>query len=382
LKEFSAYREEFPITRNYVFLNNAAVSSPPLRVSRAVGELFNDYSSLGLMRYPQWMKQVEKTRSLFAQLINAEPHEVCFMGNTSEGLGAVANGLSWKPGDRVLVPIPDFPSNVYPWANLERFGVRVDHFKKNNGRFTPAEIEAAIRPGTKLITISSTDFATGFRCDLEGIGELCRKKGILLCVDAIQSLGAVPLDVKKCGVHFLASGGHKWLLATMGIGALYISKEANDLVHPDRVGWRSVEDEENFYNLDLKLKADALRFESGTLNIPGITALGIALEMLLDIGIERIHARICDLNDIFSEGLAKRNFPVISPADRERRAGILSFIPGTGNAHDLFRYFIKDKVLVAQRGDAIRISPHFYNDESDVEQFFAVLDGYIQKRER
>lgn len=382
MKEFSAYREEFPITSNYVFLNNAAVSSPPSRVSRAISELFNDYSNVGLMRYPQWMKQVEKTRSLFAELINAEPSEVCFMGNTSEGLSAVANGLSWKPGDRVLVPIPDFPSNVYPWANLERVGVIIDYFQKSNGRFSPAELDAAIRPGTKLITISSTDFATGFRCDLESIGELCKKKGILLCVDAIQSLGAVPLDVKKCGVHFLASGGHKWLLATMGIGALYISKEANDLVHPARVGWRSVEDEENFYNLEIKLKSDALRFESGTLNVPGITALGVSLEMLLEIGIERIHGRICDLNDMFSEGLAKRNFAVISPEEREHRAGILSFIPGTGNAHELFRFFMKNKVLVAQRGDAIRISPHFYNDESDIENFLAVLDQYIQKSER
>ncbi len=380
--ESSTYRDEFPIMRNYVFLNNAAVSSPPSRVSRALSELFSDYSSLGLMRYPQWMKQVEKTRSLFAQLITAEPSEVCFMGNTSEGLSAVANGLSWTPGDRVLVPVPDFPSNVYPWANLERLGVKIDYFQKRAGRFTPAELDAAIRPGTKLITISSTDFATGFRCDLEGVGELCRKKGILLCVDAIQSLGAVPLDVKKCGIHFLASGGHKWLLATMGIGALYISKEANGLVHPARVGWRSVQDEENFYNLELKLKPDALRFESGTLNVPGITALGVALEMLLEVGVDRIHERICDLNDMFSEGLATRNFSIISPVERERRAGILSFMPGGGNAHELFRFFMKNKVLVAQRGDAIRISPHFYNDESDIEQFFAVLDQYIQKSER
>lgn len=382
MKELSAYREEFPITGNYVFFNNAAVSSPPSRVSRAVSELFNDYSHYGLMRYPRWMKQVEKTRSLFANLINADPYEVCFMGNTSEGLSAVASGISWMHGDRVLVPIPDFPSNVYPWTNLERQGVEIDYFQKTNGRFTPAEIESAIKPRTRLITISSTDFATGFRCDLEGIGEVCRKKGVLLCVDAIQSLGAVPLDVQRCGIHFLASGGHKWLLAAMGIGALYISKEANDLVHPSRVGWRSVENEENFYDLELKLKTDARRFESGTLNVPGITALGASLEMLLEIGIERIHERILDLTDKLSSGLAKRNLEIISPLEREGRAGILSFLPGAGNAHDLFRFFLKNNVLVAQRGDAIRLSPHFYNDEADIDRFFAVLDSYLHKSER
>ncbi len=374
MKDLSEYRSEFPITNNYSFFNNAAISVPPLRVAKAVSDLMLQFSSEGFIRYPEWMKTVERTRSLFAQLINADPSEICFTANTSEALSTVAGGISWKPGDKIIVPVPDFPSNVYPWVNLERSGVEISFVRKNNGRFGLPDITAVLRPGTRLITVSSTDFTTGFRCDLEELGNFCRQKGILFCVDAIQSLGAIPFDVKSCGVHFLASGGHKWLLGTMGIGALYISKEANDLLHPVRVGWRSVENEEDFYNLELKLKTDARRFEAGTLNLAGITALGAALEMLLEIGIKRIFERISGLNDIISSELGKRNFQLISSMAPRHRSGILSFVPQ--DAEGLFRYLLKKKVLAAQRGNAVRLSPHFYNDETDIARLFEALDSY------
>lgn len=374
MKDLSEYRSEFPITKNYCFLNNAAVSAPPSRVAKAVSDLMLQFGSESFIRYPEWMRTVEKTRSLFARLINADPREICFTANTSEALSTVAGGISWKKGDRIIVPLPDFPSNVYPWMNLERTGVEVSFLRKNNGRFGLSDVKAVLRPGTRLITVSSTDFITGFRCDLEELGSFCRREGILLCVDAIQSLGAIPFDVKSCGVHFLASGGHKWLLSTMGIGALYISKEANDLLHPVRVGWRSVENEEDFYNFELKFKADARRFEPGTLNVAGITALGTALEMLLEIGVDRIFTRICGLNDIISSGLRERNFKIISSMEPGHRSGILSFAPE--DARRLCRHLLNKNVLVAQRGDSIRLSPHFYNDESDIETLFEALDAY------
>lgn len=374
MKDLSQYRSEFPITNNFCFLNNAAISAPPLRVAKAVSDLMLQFGNEGFVRYPEWMKTVDRTRSLFARLINADPSEVCFTANTSEALSIVAGGISWKRGDKIIVPVPDFPSNVYPWVNLERAGVEICFVRKNEGRFGLSDITAVLRPGTRLIAVSSTDFTTGFRCDLEELGNFCRQNAILLCVDAIQSLGAIPLDVKSCGVNFLACGGHKWLLSTMGIGALYISKEVNDLLHPIRVGWRSVENEEDFYNLELKLKADARRFEAGTLNLAGITALGTALEMLLEIGIERIFERISGLNDVISSELGRRNFRVISSMEPRHRSGILSFAPE--DAERLFRYLLKRKVLAAQRGNAVRLSPHFYNDESDIERFFEALDSY------
>ena len=341
MKELSEYRSEFPIVNNYSYFNNAAASAPPLRVARAVSDLMNQLSHHGVIGYPEWMKTVQRTRSLFARLINANPLEICFTTNTSEALSTVAAGISWKPGDRIIVPVPDFPSNVYPWLNLERIGVEICFLQKNEGRFGLSDVTAVLRPGTKLIAVSSTDFITGFRCDLEELGEFCKQKSILLCVDAIQSLGAVPFDVKSCGVHFLAAGGHKWLLGTMGIGGLYISEEVNDLLHPVRVGWKSVENDEDFYNVELKFKADARRFEPGTLNLAGITTLGTSLEMLLEIGIERIFKRITGLNDIISMELGKRNYRVISSMESRHRSGILSFAPE--DARTLFHYLLKKK---------------------------------------
>lgn len=376
MKQLEEYRKEFAITENYAFFNNAAVSAPPGRVVSAVENLFRQFGREGLTRYPQWMGTVDHTRSLFAKLINASPSEIAFTGNTSDGLSAIAAGIDWKSGDKILVPFPDFPSNVYPWLNLERKGVEIYFLQRRNGRFDAVDISAVLRPGTRLIALSSTDFSTGFTCDMEEIGDFCRRHGILLCVDAIQSLGAVPFDVKKYGISFLACGGHKWLLSTMGSGALYVSTEVNDLVHPARVGWRSVQDEENFYTLDLRLKEDARRFETGTLNIAGITALGASLELLLEIGIDRIFERLLSLNDIIAAGLKKRDFEVVSPKEREHRSGILSFLPN--DAEGLFRYCLNSSVLVSRRGNALRLSPHFYNNEADVERFFEVLDEYTR----
>jgi len=374
MRELSEYRSEFPVTRNFSFFNNAATSATPLRVAKAVSDLMLQISHEGSLHYPEWVKTVERTRSLFARLINADPSEICFVTNTSEGLSTVAGGISWKPGDKIVAAVPDFPSNVYPWMNLAHRGVETCFLQRNEGRFDIRDVKASLRPGTRLVAVSSTDFTTGFRCDLEELGNFCRQEGILFCVDAIQDLGAVPIDVKRCGVSFLASGGHKWLLSTMGTGALYISKEANDLVHPIRVGWKSVENEEDFYHLELKFKADARRFEPGTLNLAGITALGTAVEMLLEIGIERIFERICGLNDIIASELGKRNLRVISPMEPRHRSGILSF--EAEDAGKLFRYLLTKKVVASQRGNGLRLSPHFYIDESDIERLFEALDSY------
>jgi selenocysteine lyase/cysteine desulfurase len=374
MKDPVEYRSEFPITGKFAFFNNAAASATPLRVARAVSELMFQISRESSLHYGEWVETIERTRSLFAQLINADPSEICFVTNTSEGLSTVAGGIAWKPGDKIIAVLPDFPSNVYPWMNLERIGVETRFVRRKEGRFGLVDVKAALRPGTRLLAVSSTDFVTGFRCDLEELGDFCRREGILFCVDAIQCLGAAPVDVKRCGVHFLASGGHKWLLAAMGIGALYISSEANGLLHPVRVGWKSVENEEDFYQLELRFKADARRFEPGTLNLAGITALETALDMLLEIGIARIFERICSLNDIIASELRKRNIRILSSMQPRHRSAILSF--EAEDAGKLFRHLLRKNVLASQRGNALRLSPHFYVDESDIERLFEALDSY------
>lgn len=374
-QDIENYRSQFPITKEYTFLNHAAVAPTSSRVVQAMEAFFQEYSRRGISCYPKWMKKIADARSLFARLINAESDEIAFIGNTSDGLSTVAAGIDWKPGDVVLATLPDFPANIYPWMNLERLGVRVRFIERKEGRFGLREVEQALEPRARLLAVSWVDFATGFRCDLEALGDFCRRKGMLFCVDAIQGLGVFPIDVKRCGIHFLASGGHKWLMSTMGIGGLYVSREVTASVHPVRVGWKSVKNEEDFFNIELDLKPDALRFETGTQNLAGITALGAALELLLEVGVERIFEKIKGLNDVFREGLEERKLRVVTPMADKERSGILCFTPRSDPQH-LFRFLAGRNVMISARGENIRISPHFYNNQEDVEGFFKALDGF------
>ena len=284
-------------------------------------------------------------------------------------------GLKWKEGDVVLVTRPEFPANIYPWMNLERQGVFLQSVQRREGRFGIREIEKMLKPRTRLLSVSSVDFATGFYCDLESIGDFCKRKGLLFCVDAIQSLGVIPMDVKKFGIHFLAAGGHKWILSTMGCGTLFISNEVNDMVHPERVGWKSVVDEDEFFQPSFDLKPDALRFESGTMNFAGIYALGAAIDLLQELGIEKIYHNVLNINGLLLQGLMDRNVRIMTPMGREERSGILSFIPSS-DPKPLYQFLNQKNIVVSLRNDLIRISPHFYNNEDDVRIFFDALDEF------
>ena len=356
-------------------MNHASVCSPSIRVLSAVESLFQEFSHFGMDYYPKWMKRIEEVRRLFAELIHADPSEIAFVTNTSEGLSAIAAGLEWKEGEGVLIPRPDFPSNVYPWVNLERQGVKVHFFKRRGGRFGTEEVNKALSPGTRLLSVSSVDFATGFLCDLEALGDFCRRKGLLFCVDAIQGLGLIPMHVKEYGIHFLASGGHKWLLSAMGCGILFISKDVDSLVHPERVGWKSVVQEEEFFRLRFDLKPDALRFEPGTMNVAGIYALGAALELLMEVGVKNVYTHVLAVNDLLYEGLRDRKVRIVTPMGPKERSGILSFVPSS-DPKPLYNFLIEQMIRVSLRDHLIRLSPHFYNNIEDVDRFFQILDSY------
>jgi selenocysteine lyase/cysteine desulfurase len=356
-------------------MNHAAISPLSMRVVNTAESLYQEFSHYGSDYYPRWAKRIEEVRRLFAALVHADAEEIAFVGNTSEGLSAVAAGLDWKEGDGVLIAKPDFPTNIYPWMNLERKGVRVYHFERDGGRFSIEEVDKALRPRTRLLSVSSVDFATGFLCDLEALGEFCRRKGLLFCVDAIQSLGLIPMDVKKYGIHFLASGGHKWLLSSMGCGGLFVSREVDNLVHPVQVGWKSVVQEEEFFQIQFDLKPDALRFEPGTMNVAGIYALGAAIELLMEVDIEKACDQVMALNDLLYEGLKERKVQIVTPMGANERSGILSFIPST-DSKSLYDFLTKEMIRVSVRNQMIRLSPHFYNNKEDINRFFQALDRY------
>lgn len=373
--DFTAFRAQFAVSREFTFLNHAAVAAPPQPVVEAVAGFLGECAAQGSLDYARWLARLARVRRQAADLLGASAAEIAFVPNTSTGLATVAEGLDWRPGESVLVAVPDFPANVYPWQHLERRGVAVRFIERDaGGRIGPEAVAKALVPGARLLAISSVDYVSGFAADLPALGGFCREQGLLFCVDAIQSLGVLPLDVKACGIHLLAAGGHKWLLGPMGSGLLYVESSVADRFAPPLVGWKSVVDEENF-ELHFELKQDAGKFEPGTLNLPGIFGFGAALELLQSIGVADIRQRVLALNDRFAEGLRARGLQVVSPWGEAERSGILTFHP-PADALRCFRFLAERKVLVSPRGGMIRLSPHFWNDERDLDAFFAALDAF------
>jgi cysteine desulfurase / selenocysteine lyase len=376
-----ALRELFPIVAETVFLNHAAIAPLPRPVAEACDAAARERMLGAAREYGRWMAGLEETRALAARLIGARPEEIAFMGNTSEGLCTVANGLGLRSGDAVLVTSPDFPSLLYPWINLERSGVRVDLVTRApDGRFGPAEVRAALTPQARVLAVSSVDFATGYRADLESLGSFCREHSLLFCVDAIQGLGVLEMDVERFGIDFLASGGHKWLLGPMGTGILYVSRAVRGRLAPTVVGWHSVENPGSF-GPDLCLRADASRFEPGTLNIPGLLGLKAALSLLHSLGVPEIRTRVLSLNDILHDELSERGLHVLSPMNEGERSGILSVVaPGDGQWW--FEELSRRGIVLAFRAGRLRFSPHFYNDAADLERLLAAVDDLRGARAR
>jgi selenocysteine lyase/cysteine desulfurase len=373
LKLLESYRDEFPVTNNYVYLDHAGVAPVSLRVKRAVEEFVSDATGLGAFNYSSWTKKVDGIRKRSSALIGAKPEEVAFVKNTSHGISIVAQGLDWKEGDNLIVYEKEFPSNIYPWLNLKKRGIEVRFVQSRDERILIEDIEGLIDSRTRLVAISSVQFSSGFRIDLKSLGKLCRRKGVLFFVDAIQSLGVVPMDVEEFQIDFLAADGHKWLLSPEGTGIFYCRIEITERINPTLIGWKSVLNEFDYDNIDFRLKTSTLKFEEGSLSFIGIFALGAAVDLLLEVGINRIENRILELGYLIIKEAEKRNFRVRTPMKREERAGIISIVKNFDpiGVKDKLR---DDGILVNVRGGAIRVSPHFYNTEQDVLRLFDSLD--------
>jgi selenocysteine lyase/cysteine desulfurase len=276
----------------------------------------------------------------------------------------------------VLFYEKEFPANIYPWLNLKRKGVEARTIPSRNGRVLLEDIERLVDSRTRLIAISSVQFSNGFRIDLKRVGELCHRKGILLCVDAIQGLGVIPMDVKECNVDFLAADAHKWLLGPEGIGIFYCRKELAGRLNPPLIGWKSVRNDFDFDHPDFQLKTDALRFEEGSMNLMGIFGLGAAIELLSEVGVENIKERVLGLGDAIIQGAEKRGFAILTPKAREERGGIITF---AGNFDpSRVRDVLREKgIMVNVRGGGLRVSPHFYNTEEEIYKLFEIIGESI-----
>lgn len=375
-KTLESYRDEFPITKNHIYLDHGGVAPVSLRVMKAVEDFMKSAAESAMFGYERWTDGIRGVRGRCAELIGADADDVVFVRNTSHGLSIVAEGLDWKEGDNLIICEKEFPSNVYPWLNLKRKGVEVREVPSRSGRILIGDIESLIDSNTKLLSISSVQFSSGFMVDLKRAGEVCKRNGVLFCVDAIQSLGVVPMSVADIQADFLSADGHKWLMAPEGTGIFYCRKELAEKINPPLIGWKSIQNEYDFDRVDFRLKANALRFEEGSLNAVGIFALGAAVDLLLEVGISRIKERILELGGLIMSEAEKRGFKVRTPENREERAGIVSM---NGNFDPVaVRDALKARgIMVSVRGGALRLSPHFYNTEAEIMRFFEAVDGII-----
>ncbi len=373
---FEKLREEFPVTRNRIFFDNARVAPLPLRAAKAAQDFLADSTEHGTANYEKWMQKSESARKLFAKLIHADTSEVAFVKNTSEGISIVANGVDWRRGDNVVIPDIEFPANVYPWWNLKRLGVETRMVKAVQGRVEFDDIVRQCDDRTRVISISSVECNSGFRTDLARTGAFCKDKGILFCVDAIQSLGALDMDVKKCGVDFLAADGHKWLLSVEGLGGFYVASDALEKIHPAAVGWSSVIDANNYMTYDFTLRPDARRFEEGSLNVMSAHMFAASLSLFHEAGMDAVEAHIMALGDLILENLRQRNIKIFSSTRPGERSGIISFTLET-DLNALATYMNEKGVSLTIRDGLVRVSPHFYNTREEVESFFEFLDKFL-----
>ena len=371
-KNKDSYRAQFPHTENgHIYLNHAAISPLSRKVTTALRDYLDNRSFGTVEDFETWMQTVDETRNLIARFIHTNhPERVTFMGNTSDAISAVAEGLSWNEGDEIILNSMEFPSNVQPFRILERFGVKLIYLiPDDEGRILPEQIKKAITEKTRLVSISAVQYLNGFRADLKSIGEICNQYNLLFVVDGIQGLGAADIDVTTCRIDALATGAHKWLMAPMGIGFLYISEKLMKQLSPAKTGWLSVEVPWDLTNFDQPWLPVSKHLETGTLNISGIFGLNASLKNFFDIGMDTVQNEIGKLVDFTIERLQDEpSVKIITPIQPQDRAGIITFsVNGMDSPNDFVNSLKSNGITISAREGYIRISPHYYNTTDEIE---------------
>lgn len=371
--DWARWRAEFPITeRPGIHFNHAGVSPISRRVAAAVAAFAEDWLRLDATMQQPWSARVAATRAGFARLVGARADEIAFVKNTSEGISLVAAGIEWRAGDNVIAVDGEYPSNIYPWFGLRRWGVETRLVAPRRGRVHVEDVAAMADARTRVVAVSFVDWNSGARTALAPLGEWCRSRGILFCVDAIQGVGAVRLDVERDHIDCLAVGGHKWLLAPEGCGCLFVSQRVADRVQSVLHGWKSVTDAETYLPYHFNPRSDAAKFEPGSPSVLGEAALGAAIDLLLEIGPAAIEERIMDITDRLAAGLRARGAEIVSPWAADERSGIVVFRLGD-DPQRLCNALTARGIVVRVRGGGVRCAPHFYNDEGDIERFLECL---------
>ncbi len=364
------HAELFPVINRHIWLNHAAISAWPLPVIQAAQDFIYENQHHGALNYENWLATEERLRSQLAEFIQAPSAEdISLLRNTSEALNIIAQGLNWSAGDEVVFPANEFPSNLLPWQWLERTGVipnAVDLSKDNPEQ----DLIDAIGPQTRLVAASSVQFDTGLRLDLARIGQACRDKQALFAVDVIQHLGALPLNVSALPIDFLVCGSHKWLMAPEGVGFMWSRATVRSQMEVALPGWRMYPDPFNFNRDDWTPPETGRRFETGTVNMFGIHGLSAAISLLLELNPQETGEALLDRSDYLFKALSDHpKIEMVSPAQRQRRAGIVCFRAKHTDAQCVVDTLASEEIHVAKRGDNIRVSPHFYTPYDQLDAF-------------
>lgn len=372
---------EFPQEPDLVYLNHAAVAPWPARTAAAVEAFARENVRSGAAGYAAWTAKERELREQLKRLINApSADDIALLKNTSEGLSLVAEGLSWREGDNVVSSDEEFPSNRIPWQAQARRGVE---FREIGLKVADPEaaLMAACNGRTRVLTISSVEFASGLKLDLGRLGRYCRDRGILFCVDAIQSLGAAPLDAEAAKADFIMADGHKWMLGPEGIALFYCRAAVREQLSLRQYGWHMTDDPGDYDARQWKPAATARRFECGSNNLLGIHALSASLSLLEEIGMARIEQALSVKTGRLIEGLsAIGGMRIITPTQDGRRAGIVSFRVEGMDPAELHRQLVARKVICASRGGGIRFSPHFYMPDEKLDRAVEIVKQEIGNR--
>lgn len=381
-------REQFPVSQEAIYLNHAGISPLPVRTQNKVRQVLDDMARNPTGFFEQAaIPLFENFGSQVADFISAEdPLSVVQIASTSTGLNLVANAIDWQPGDQIILATVEFPSNAYPWLQLRQHGVEVTLVEPQHGTLTVERLAETVTERTRLVAVSSVQFFTGARADLQALGDFCHTRQILFAVDAIQSIGHTPIDVQAMHIDILATGGQKSIMALPGSGFLYVRRELVETMQPANIGPNATVGWEHWLDYDLTPREGALRFMQGTMSIEGMFSVVESLTFLDELGREGIDAHTTALTGRFIDALQALDMTIITPPDPAWRGPIVTFRPNTDPATTVPRLHDKLKaagVMLAQHLDQagtphLRVAVHCYNNEEDQRQFIALLSKFIE----
>lgn len=373
-------KQAFALDKDIIYLNHAGVSPWPVCVEHAINAFTKENTLNGAQHYPNWLLVEKSLRQRCANLLHTTPENIALLKSTSEAISFVASGLEWNQGDNVVISNMEFPSNRIPWEAQQHQGVEVRVADLSNTDQPEQALLDLVDDRTRVLAISSVQYGTGLRIDLQKLGAALANSSALFCIDAIQSLGITDLDAEQCHADFVMADGHKWMMGPEGIALFYSSLAAREQLKVLEFGWHMVENHGDYDTLEWEVAKSARRFECGSPNMLGVHALNASLGLIEQLGIENICREVAALTGhIITQTKARSNLRLVSPEASQRRLGIVTFKPDmpAEAIAKLHKQLMQNNVICAYRAGGIRFAPHYYNTKAQIDAAFAVLDDLI-----